>query len=407
METWNSYTIEEIAAPIKNALVGGPFGSNLVSSDYVNDGVPVIRGQNMGFGRCVAGQFAFVSEEKAKSLNANIGKPNDVVFTQRGTLGQVALIPDKPFERYVISQSQMKLTVDQNKADATFIYYLFSGEEQKKYILQNSIQTGVPHTNLGILRKTPVKLPPIKEQRRIAEILSTLDEKIELNLEMNRTLERIAQATFKHWFVDFQFPDFDGEFVGGLPKGWRSGKLGDISTSIRKSVNPKDVDSNTPYFGLEHLPQKSIALTDWGKAEDADSLKSRFSAGDILFGKIRPYFHKVGIAPIDGICSTDILVIQPKRKEYFGLTLTHFSSEAVVKYATLRSNGAKMPRTNWNDLADYEIVIPQENIAEQFSELIISLTKRIKNNIFENRTLTQIRDGSLPKLMSGKIRVTE
>ena len=174
-----------------------------------------------------------------------------------------------------------------------------------------------------------------------------------------------------------------------------------------EALIPKDVDSTTPYLGLEHLPQKASLCLIGEKLMMSRVLKLKFSAGDILFGKIRPYFHKVGIAPIDGICSTDILVIQSKEKEFFGLALAHFSSDAVVKYATLRSNGAKMPRTTWNDLANYEILIPTKNVAEKFSELIYSLTEKIKNNIFENQTLTQIRDSLLPKLMSGKIRVAE
>ena len=120
---WKQITVAEVAASSRNALVGGPFGSNLVSKDYVPSGVPVIRGQNMG-ARWVGGEFAFVTEAKAKSLEANLARPRDLVFTQRGTLGQVALVPPQPFEIYLISQSQMKLTVDEQKADPLFLYYV-------------------------------------------------------------------------------------------------------------------------------------------------------------------------------------------------------------------------------------------------------------------------------------------
>ena len=126
---WRASTIGEIAAPVRNALVGGPFGSNLVSRDYVDAGVPVIRGQNMG-DRWVAGDFAYVTEAKAKSLEANMARPGDIVFTQRGTLGQVSVVPTASFDRYLVSQSQMKLTVNQDLADPLFIYYFFSTQEQ-------------------------------------------------------------------------------------------------------------------------------------------------------------------------------------------------------------------------------------------------------------------------------------
>src|SRR5882724_8859632 len=170
-DEWINCTVADIAAPVRNALVGGPFGSNLVSADYVSEGVPVIRGQNMGIGRWVAGEFVFVSQEKAHALAANTARPGDLVFTQRGTLGQVALVPSGSFDRLLISQSQMKLTVDRRKADALFLYYVFSSQEQQEYIRLNAIQTGVPHTNLGILRATPLRLPPLTEQRAIAHIL--------------------------------------------------------------------------------------------------------------------------------------------------------------------------------------------------------------------------------------------
>lgn len=102
-ETWETVTVGRIAAPQRNALVGGPFGSNLVSKDYVDDGVPVIRGQNMGAGRWVDGEFAFVTQAKAQELSANVARPGDVVFTQRGTLGQVAIVPESPHDRYIVS----------------------------------------------------------------------------------------------------------------------------------------------------------------------------------------------------------------------------------------------------------------------------------------------------------------
>ena len=185
--------IEDIAACERNALVGGPFGSNLVSRDYVDFGVPVIRGQNLGLGRWVTGEFAYVGEQKALKLSANWARPGDIVFTQRGTLGQVAVVPEGPFDRYVISQSQMKLTVDPSKADPLFVYYAFTTNQMQEYVLNHSITTGVPHTNLGILRQTPIPLPPLPEQSAIAHILGTLDDKIELNRRMNETLEAHRQ----------------------------------------------------------------------------------------------------------------------------------------------------------------------------------------------------------------------
>ena len=255
---WRESIVGEIASPVRNALVGGPFGSNLVSRDYVDAGVPVIRGQNMG-GRWVSGEFAYVTDTKADSLDANLARPGDIVFTQRGTLGQVSVVPAGKFDRYLVSQSQMKLTVNCELADPMFIYYVFSTAEQQDYIRQNAIQTGVPHTNLGILRGTPVPLPSLPEQRAIAHILGTLDDKIELNRRMNETLEAIAWVLFKSWFVDFDpvrakaegrdpglpqpladlFPDsFEESELGEIPRGWKVGSVDDEFTSTMGQSPP-------------------------------------------------------------------------------------------------------------------------------------------------------------------------
>ncbi len=186
----------EVPAGTVGGTASGPFGSNLVGRDYVDSGVPVIRGQNMS-DRWIGGDFAFVSEEKANRLSGNLAFPGDVVLTQRGTLGQVSVVPAKPFDRYVLSQSQMKLAPDPTKADALFLYYVFRSEDQLDYIRRNGIQSGVPHTNLGFLRSTPIRLPSVRDQRAIAGVLGALDDKIELNRRMNETLAQLAVEHFR------------------------------------------------------------------------------------------------------------------------------------------------------------------------------------------------------------------
>ena len=192
------------------------------------------------------------------------------------------------------------------------------------------------HTSLqeGRLRQATDSLFQAREdQRVIAHILGTLDDKIELNRRMNATLEAMARALFKSWFVDFDpvrakvegrdtglpreiadlFPDgFEESAVGEVPRGWRVGTLGDVADHPRRTVQPGKIDATTPYIALEHMPRRCIALSDWGEADGLESNKFEFKKGEILFGKLRPYFHKVGIAPVDGVCSTDIVVVTPR-----------------------------------------------------------------------------------------------
>lgn len=188
---WVSTTVRDIASSARNAIVGGPFGSDLVSSDYVDDGVPVIRGQNMN-GGWVSGTFAFVTHAKARTLEANLARPGDLVFTQRGTLGQVALVPNEPFESYLVSQSQMKVTVDRATADPTFLFHVFASRKYQALIIGSAIQTGVPHINLGILRSYPIQLPTLAEQLAIARVLSDLDAEL-VALEQRRDKTRLLK----------------------------------------------------------------------------------------------------------------------------------------------------------------------------------------------------------------------
>lgn len=173
-EDWGCERIGDAASKKDNAIVGGPFGSDLVSADYAETGVPVIRGQNMS-GRFVTGDYVFVSPRKAKSLSANLAYPGDLVFTQRGTLGQVAVVPSDEFDRYLISQSQMKLSLNTARHEPSFVQHYFLSDAGQRQIVLSAIQTGVPHTNLGILRLYRFPAPPLPEQRAIAAALSDVD----------------------------------------------------------------------------------------------------------------------------------------------------------------------------------------------------------------------------------------
>jgi type I restriction enzyme S subunit len=320
----------------------------------------------------------------------------------------------------------MKLTVDREKADPFFVYYLFRAPEQQEYLKRHAIQTGVPHTNLSILRQVPLRLPPLGTQRAIAQILGTLDDKIEMNRRMSATQEAMARALFKSWFVDLDpvrakaegrdpglpkaiadlFPArLVNSELGEIPEGWEVGKLGDIAEHPRRGVQPGNIEPDVPYIALEHMPKRCIALADWGVAEGLESNKFEFRRGEILFGKLRPYFHKVGVAPVDGVCSTDIVVIAPQEPHWYALVLELVSSDEFVEFTNAGSTGTKMPRTSWADMARYELVRPPSSIAKAFTDLMRPLVERIIVGIHESRSLAALRDALLPKLISGELRI--
>lgn len=158
------------------------------------------------------------------------------------------------------------------------------------------------------------------------------------------------------------FPDsFEESELGLVPRGWRVGTLGDIVQTSRRQIQSSELHSAQHYVGLEYIPRKSLSLIDWGNADGLESAKSAFSKGDILFGKLRPYFHKVVIAPFSGVCSTDILACQPIKPAFFGIAAMQLFSTSLIDYADRLSNGAKMPRVNWKDLAAFRSVFHQRN----------------------------------------------
>ncbi len=215
---WHQSTLGNIASREGNGLVDGPFGSNLPASSYTETGVPVIRGSNLtlGLGRFNAESFVFVSEETSQRLSRSLCKPQDIVFTKKGTLGQTGLIPENGYAQYLISSNQMKLRVDKALADPLYVYYYVSSPQSVQKILRDSEATGVPKTNLAYLKDFPIQLPSLSKQKAIAHILGSLDDKIELNRQMNETLEAMAQALFKSWFVDFD-PVIDNALAAGNP----------------------------------------------------------------------------------------------------------------------------------------------------------------------------------------------
>jgi restriction endonuclease S subunit len=173
-------TIAEIASSVPNACVGGPFGSDLSGKHYVElPGVPVIRGANLSKGifKFVEEGFVFVSEEKADKLKRNMAFRGDVIVTQRGTMGQVGIIPmNSRHDRYVVSQSQMKLTVDEAKALPEFIYYYLLSNRAQRDLKSATISTGIPHINLGIFKSLKIILPSIQMQNQIVQKLSILEK---------------------------------------------------------------------------------------------------------------------------------------------------------------------------------------------------------------------------------------
>jgi type I restriction enzyme S subunit len=360
----------------------------------------------------------------------------DILFARRGIQATgLSAIVGQPQAGWICGTGAILLRVTGKNIDPGFLSFLLSSEESIVWLKQHAVGAVMPNLNEGIIRRLPLTIPPLPTQKSIAHVLGTLDDLIELNRETNEILEEMARALFQSWFIDFDpvrwnmeqkqpsprpsptgrgskaagsaplpspggrragdegrfaldaataalFPEhFQDSELGQIPKGWEVGKVGDSCSNSRIAVQPGDIASDTAYIALEHMPRRCIALGEWGTSESIASGKSAFKKGEILFGKLRPYFHKVGVAPVDGVCSTDILVLKPKAPQWFGFVLGHASSDALVQFADQASAGTKMPRTNWNDIAGFRIAIPPLQVAAAFTRIIEPMIHTIVENL--------------------------
>lgn len=386
---WRNQTLEELCTLITDGKHGD-------CRDEANSGFYFLSVKDIFGGRMVydqARQIAkpdFIETHRRTNLT-----PGDVLFTNTGTIGRMAIAPDSPKTvRTTFQKSVAILKPRRELVLPRFLYYALLHENKRL----SDFAAGTTQKNLLLrdFRAFTLRIPPLNQQNAIAQTLGALDDKIELNRRMNETLEATARALFKSWFVD--------AIENGLPQGWREGTLGEVADNSRRGIQPDEIKSSTPYIGLEHMPRRCIALSEWGLADELESNKFEFERGEILFGKLRPYFHKVGVAPVNGVCSTDILVLRPRTPDWFGFVLCHVSSVELVNHTNAGSTGTKMPRACWNDIARFEVVLPPESVAAKFTAFIRPMIDRIIANIHESRTLAELRDTLLPKLLSGQLR---
>lgn len=443
---WTRCTVDDIKGPGPNALATGPFGSAISSRLFEGSGVPVIRGGNLSQDvgiRLIDDGLAFVSKEKAREFARSMVRRGDLVFTCWGTIDQVGLIDDRSrFPTYVVSNKQMKLTPDPAKVDSLYLYYLFSSPSMRETILSQGIGSSVPGFNLGQLRAIPLELPPLSEQRAIARILGTLDDKIELNRQMNETLEAMARALFKSWFVNFDpvrakaegrdpgqpqhiadlFPDsFEDSELGEIPSGWQllsieelTGRvaIGPFGSSIKVSTF---VPEGIPVISGQHLHGTLLDDSEFNfvTPEHAEQLKrANVQRGDVVF----THAGNIGqVALIPETSRYDRYVIS-QRQFYLRCNLDVMSPLVIVLYfktpqgqhrllANTSSTGVPSISQPVSYLRQLKIVTAPQEVTRAFDSIVGSFYHVVAQSQHQSRTLAALRDTLLPKLTSGELRV--
>ena len=400
----------------------------IFACDYCEYGIPFFRGKEITekyLGNDKISTELFISRKKFNDIMIKFGVPcdGDILLTSVGTLGSVYQV--KKGDEFYFKDGN--ITWFKNFSDdinSKFVYYwLISRDTQNKL---NKIAIGTTQKALTIvnLRNIIIKYPSLYEQNFIVHILETLDDKIKLNRRQNTTLEAMAQAIFKEWFVDFGpvrakmegrqpegisreiadlFPDrLDDE---GKPEGWERKKLGDLITFYSERIkSDKLTESN--YVSTENMLSDKKGITKASSLPTTDSVPA-FCTGHILVSNIRPYFKKIWFATFDGGRSNDVLDFCPSivGTNYFIFNI--LICDAFFNFMMQTAKGSKMPRGDKNAIMAYPVVAPTEVLQRAYSSLVEVYYKKINSNVLKNEVLTSLRDTLLPKLISGELRVPD
>jgi type I restriction enzyme, S subunit len=398
MSEWQELPLGDVAS-----IQTGPFGSQLHSSDYVKVGIPSIMPTNIGLRLDInTSNISFITEEDAERLDKYLIREGDIVYSRRGDVEKCAYISKKE-DGWLCGTGCLRIRFKPDAISPKFCAYYLSSDEIKGWISGNAVGTTMPNLNSSILRRVPLIVPPLSEQKAIAQILSSLDDKIDLLHRQNKTLEAIAEILFRQWFIEEAQDDWEEVSLGSL---------GIVITGKTPSTKAteywgENIDFVTPtdFRDYEKYAIKaSRGLSIEGKRK---SKKILIPAGSILTTCIGSDMGKVVISVKECITNQQIN----------SLTVTSdlVSTEYVYQclrsiYPLLRSialGGTTMPIINKTDFSNIEVLVPPKEKLIAFDKISSSLNSRILYNTAQAHIAENLRHTLLPKLMSGEVRVTE
>jgi type I restriction enzyme S subunit len=362
--------------------------------------------------------FVYVSEAKAEELRAHTAGPGDVVVTQRGTLGQVGLIPKEArHPRYVISQSQMKLTVNPALADPAYVYYTFRAPEVIQRFVGLASTSGVPHVNLQTLRDFSIPLPCLETQQRIAAILGAYDDLIEVNRRRVAVLEEMARGLFAEWFVRFRFPGHEHVPIadapdGPLPEGWRYARIeeafdllggGTPSKAVEAYWHEGTVDWYTPTdltgSGSLFMDRSELRITEAGLAKSSAKL---FPADSIMMTS-RATLGVIAICTGPASTNQGFITCIPNKR--LPRTYLYQWLRQNVPVFIAHATGATFKEITKGVFKKLKVCVPCHEVVERFEKTARHMHDMVLALERSNRTLVASRDLLLPRLISGQLSV--
>lgn len=423
---WLKTTLGAICDAQGGAIQTGPFGSQLHTSDYKVIGIPVVMPTNIGDGGIATDGIARIHNDDVERLRQHKLQIDDIVFSRRGDVTKNALIRSQEIG-WLCGTGCLKVRLGKQRlASAKFISYFLRLPETKDWLVRHAVGATMPNLNTAILSAVPVTLPPLIVQNEIAAILSALDDRITLLRETNATLEAIAQALFKSWFVDFDpvrakmegrvpegmdeataglFPDsFEETELGEVPRGWTVESLDKIANYLNGLALQK-----FPPTGLDDLPVIKIAQLRKGDTVGADKasrcIKPEYIVqdGDVLFswsGSLEVEIWCGG----EGALNQHLFKVSSNKypKWFFFLWtrqyLEHFRQVAASKATT-------MGHIQRSHLSDAKCFVPSPEILVASDQVLRPLMDRIIEGALQAAKLSELRDTLLPRLISGELRL--
>ncbi len=424
--------LEELCR-VPSGIQTGPFGSQLHKDDYVSDGIPIITVEHLGNNRIIHEQLPMVGDDDYRRLERYRLAQNDIVFSRVGSVDRRALVRSAE-AGWLFSGRCLRVRPDSTRIDARYLSYFFGLPEFQRHMRAIAVGATMPSLNTKILSKVNVYYPSIEKQRNIALILGALDDKIELNRRMNQTLESIAKAIFKSWFIDFDpvrakaedldtglcgelsslFPDsLSSSEIGDVPTGWMVDSFTSTVEIIGGGTPKTSIDEywngHIPWFSVVDAPCESdVFVLDTEKQISEEGLKNssaRLLRTGTTIISARGTVGKVAIVGTPMAMNQSCYALKGKyvQGDYF----TYYMTRQLVWSLKQQAHGSVFDTITRSTLESIECIRPLEDIVSAFDQMVAPLLEKVKSNLTEAGILSGLRNTLLPKLISGQIRIKD
>lgn len=387
---WTMTTIGGACDEHGGSVQTGPFGSQLHASDYVPVGIPSIMPKDLKEDRVSTDNIARISLADAERLVKYRVEPGDIVYSRRGDVERRALITDRE-DGWLCGTGCLRVRLGNPQIDPKFFFYYLGHPSVRAWIVRHAQGATMPNLNTSILRSVPLSYPPLEEQRRITSILGALDDKIKFNRKMNKTLEEMAQALFKSWFIDFDGHDdlVDSE-LGSIPRGWSAKPIGTVmGLAYGKSLPARRrILGDVPVYGSGGISGTHNEALVSGPGV----IVGRKGSVGTIYWEERDFF------PIDTTFYVESESSAWLAWAYYAL--------AEIDIAQLGADSA-VPGVNRNAVLAQPLPLPPGEVTDRFWEVVSPIRNRKSQLEVESRMLADLRDTLLPKLISGELRVPE